>query len=74
MKRSHVSWSNFTDTVEGPCIVCNVEVRYLIPSDRSDPAFLYHPTCNVMPALREKLKAATPSPLPPGETIRFRNV
>jgi hypothetical protein len=72
MKRSRASWSNFTDVVEGPCAVCGVEVRYVIPNDRPDPAFLYHSTCDVMPVLREKLKAATPPPLPPEETIRFR--
>lgn len=72
MKRSHSSWSNFTDMVTGPCIVCNVEVKFLIPADRPDPTILFHPTCDVMPALREKLKAATPPPLPPSETIRFK--
>ena len=74
MKRSHVSWSNFTDKVEGPCIVCGVEMYFVLPNDRPDPAFLCHPTCDIMPALREKLKAATPPPLPPGDTIRFKNV
>ena len=72
MKRSHVSWSNFTDVIEGPCVVCGVDVRYVIPSDRPDPALLFHPTCNVMPILRDKLKAATPPPLPPEDTIRFK--
>ena len=72
MKRSKVSWSNFTDVVEGPCAVCGVEVRYVIPSDRPDPAILAHPTCDMMPVLREKLKAATPAPLPSDQTIRFR--
>ncbi len=73
MKRRHVSWSNFADVIEGPCVVCQTEVRYLLPADRPDPALLCHPTCDIMPALREKLKAATPPPLPPGETIRFKN-
>jgi len=72
MKRSKVSWSNFTDTIEGPCVVCGVSVHFVIPSDRPSPALLFHPTCDVMPALREKLKAATPPPLPPSDTIRFR--
>lgn len=74
MKRYHTSWSNFTDIIEGPCVVCNVEVRFLIPADRPSPSILFHPTCDVMPALREKLKAATPPPLPPSDTIRFRGV
>lgn len=73
MKRSRVSWSNFTDYVEGPCVVCGGEVHYVIPSDRPNPALLYHSTCDPMPALREKLKAATPPPLPPEETIRFKS-
>jgi hypothetical protein len=72
MKRSHVSWSNFTDEIVGPCVVCQGEVQFVIPSDRPDPTILFHPTCDVMPVLREKLKAATPPPLPPSETIRFR--
>jgi hypothetical protein len=49
-----------------------VNVRYVIPDDRPDPAILFHPTCDVMPVLREKLKAATPPPLPPEDTIRFK--
>lgn len=74
MKRTKVSWSNFTDKIEGPCVVCGAEVYFLIPNDRPSPALLFHPTCDVMPALREKLKAATPPPLPPEETIRFQTV
>ena len=73
VKRSRVSWSNFTDVVEGPCVVCGVNVRYVIPSDRPTPAILFHPTCDVMPVLRERLKAATPPPLPPDDTIRFKS-
>lgn len=73
MKRSHASWSNFTDVVEGPCAVCGLEVRYVIPADRPDPALLFHPTCDVIPILREKLKTATPPPLPAEDTIRFKN-
>ncbi len=65
MKRGHVSWSNFTDYIEGPCIVCGVEVRFVIPADRKDPAMLYHATCDIMGALRERLKSANPPPLPP---------
>ena len=72
MNRTRASWSNFTDVIEGPCAVCGVLVRYVIPNDRPDPAFLYHPTCDVMPILREKLKAATSPPLPSDQTIRFR--
>jgi len=53
-------------------VVCGVDVQYLLPKDRPDPALLFHPTCDVMPALREKLKAATPPPLPPEQTIRFK--
>ena len=53
--------------------VCGVDVRYVIPNDRPDPALLFHPTCDVMPVLREKLKAATPPPLPSDQTIRFRS-
>jgi hypothetical protein len=48
-------------------------VHFVIPNDRPSPALLFHPTCDVMPILREKLKAATPPPLPPGDTIRFKN-
>ncbi len=72
MKRTRASWSNFTDTIEGPCVVCGADVQFVIPNDRPNPALLFHPTCDVMPALREKLKAATPPPLPPEQTIRFR--
>jgi len=69
MKRYRASWSNFNDYIEGPCVVCGQEVRYVIPSDRPDPAFLYHATCDVMPALREKLKTVTVPPLPPEYTV-----
>ena len=72
MKRTRATWSNFTDTIEGPCVVCGVEVRFVIPNDRPDPALLYHPTCDVMPLLRERLKTVTPPPLPPDQTIRFQ--
>ena len=64
MKRTQVNWSNGVDLVEGPCAVCQKEVQYVIPSDRPDPAILYHATCDVMPLLREQLKKATPPPLP----------
>lgn len=69
MKRGHVSWSNFTDYIEGPCAVCGVEVRFVIPADRPDPSLLYHATCDVMGALREHLKTATPPPLPIEYTV-----
>ncbi len=70
MKRAHVSWSNATDKVEGPCVVCGQEVQYLIPSDRPDPAILYHATCDPIAAIRERLKTipALP-PLPISYTI-----
>lgn len=64
MKRTKVPWSNSTDLIEGPCAVCGQDVRYVIPDDRPDPAILYHATCDVMPLLREKLKTASPPPLP----------
>ena len=73
MKRGHVSWSNFTDFIEGPCVVCGVEVRFVLPSDRPDPALLYHATCNVMPVLRERLKSAHPPVLPAAYIIRPPN-
>lgn len=69
MKRGHVSWSNFTDYVEGPCVVCGVEVRFVIPSDKPSPSLLYHPTCDMMPAIREQLKSAKPPALPPEYVI-----
>jgi hypothetical protein len=47
-----------------------VEVRYVIPADRPDPAILYHSTCNVMPKLRELLQKAAPPPLAPEYTIK----
>ncbi len=73
MKRSHVSWSNLTDQVEGPCVVCGQEVHYVIPSDRPDPAILYHATCDPTPVIRERLKTQTPPPpLPANQTIRFK--
>ena len=68
MKRSKVSWSNSVDQIEGPCAVCQKDVQYVIPSDRPDPAILYHSTCDVMPLLREQLKKATP-PLLPSEYV-----
>jgi hypothetical protein len=74
MDRKRVSWSNFTDEIKGPCVVCGVEVHFVIPNDRPSPALLFHPTCDVMPILREKLKASTPPPMPPSETIRFKTV
>jgi len=72
MKRSHVSWSNFTDQVEGPCVVCGQEVQYVIPADRPDPAILYHATCDPIKALRERLKTAAPQPLAGNQTIHFQ--
>jgi len=69
MKRGHVSWSNFTDYIEGPCVVCGVEVHFVIPADRPSPSLLYHATCEVMPVLREHLKTATPPPLPVEYTV-----
>jgi len=72
MKRTRASWSNFTDVIEGPCVVCGVQVQYVIPNDRPDPALLYHPTCDVMPILRERLKSATPPAMAADQTIRFR--
>src|SRR5438105_11642741 len=73
MIRRHVSWSNFTDLVEGPCVVCGKEVQYVIPADRPSPVLLYHATCDPMGALRERLKTATPPPLPADQTIRFKS-
>jgi hypothetical protein len=65
MTRGHVSWSNFTDFIEGPCIICGNEVRYLLPADRPTPALLYHATCDPTPVLRQQLKAGPPPPLLP---------
>ena len=62
MKRTTIPWSDATDLIEGPCVVCGKEVRYVIPADRPDPALLYHATCDVMPLLRERLKTAPPPP------------
>lgn len=64
MKRTKVAWSNGVDQVEGPCVVCGKEVRFVIPDDRPDPALLYHSTCDMMPVLREQLKKAAPPRLP----------
>jgi hypothetical protein len=72
MKRTHVSWSNFTDRVEGPCVVCGQPVSYVIPADRPDPALLYHATCDPIAVLRARLKTFTPPPLPASQTIRFK--
>jgi hypothetical protein len=60
MKRAHTSWSNFTDSVEGPCVVCGQTVRFVIPADRQDPALLYHATCDPTPILRKRLKDIHP--------------
>lgn len=73
MNRQHVSWSNFTDSIEGPCAVCGQPVQFLLPADRPSPAFLTHGTCDIMPVLREKVKAARPAPLPADQTIRYKN-
>ncbi len=72
MKRTHSSWSNSTDIVEGPCVVCQQPVRYVIPFDRPDPVLLAHPTCDVMPALREKLRSVNPPVLPGEFTLHFK--
>ncbi len=72
MNRTHVSWSNFTDEVAGPCLVCGAEVRFVIPADRPSPAMLYHSTCDISAALRSSLKTATPPALPGSDTIRFK--
>lgn len=69
MKRTRVTWSNDVDQIEGPCIVCGKEVRFVIPSDRPDPSLLYHSTCDMMPMIREHLKTATPPPLMPSEYV-----
>jgi len=73
MKRTSSSWSNATDIVEGPCVVCQQPVKFVLPFDRKDPAFLAHPTCDVMPLLREKLKSVNPPVLPGEFTLRFRD-
>ena len=73
MKRSHVSWSNFTDRVEGACVVCGKDVDFVLPADRPSPVLLYHATCNPIQALRTSLKASTPPPpLAAKDTIRFQ--
>ncbi len=72
MKREKTSWSNLADVVVGPCAVCGQEVRYVIPSDRPDPAFLNHSTCDILPLLRVKIKTANPPPLPGQQTYRFK--
>jgi hypothetical protein len=73
MKRGHVSWSNFTDFVEGPCVVCGNEVRFVLPADRPDPALLYHATCDPMPVLRQQLKSLSVPALPSEYTVRKSN-
>lgn len=69
MKRSKVSWSNDVDEISGPCVVCGKEVHFVLPSDRPSPSLLYHPTCDMMPAIREQLKKANPPPLPVEYTV-----
>jgi hypothetical protein len=72
MKRTRVSWSNMVDQIEGPCVVCGQQVYFVLPADRPDPAILFHPTCDVMPKLREQLKSAKPPVLPPEYVIPRR--
>jgi hypothetical protein len=72
MTRSSTSWSVFVDQVEGPCVVCGVDVRYMLPSDRPTPALLYHATCDPTPFLRAGLKEAAPPLLPPEFTIHSK--
>jgi len=72
MTRKTSDYSNFVDVVEGPCVVCGKPVQYVIPHDRPDPAFINHSTCDVMPALRERLKSATPPKLAGEFTLRFQ--
>ncbi len=74
MKRSKVSWSNSVDVIEGPCVVCGKEVHFVVPDDRPSPALLYHPTCDMMPAIREHLKKATPPPMPAANVIPRKTV
>ena len=73
MNRQHSSWSNFTDVVEGPCVVCNQEVHFVIPADREDPTILYHATCDPIGVIRVNLKTKTVPPMNPSETIRYKN-
>lgn len=70
MMRRHTSWSNFVDDVEGPCVVCGGTVRFVLPSDRPDPALLYHSTCDPIQQIRERLKTIHPPPLAPEFTIK----
>lgn len=73
MNRRHASWSNFTDVIEGPCVVCGKDVQFVLPADRPSPSILYHITCDAMGKIRENVKKASPSPLAPSETIRWKN-
>jgi hypothetical protein len=68
MKRARVAWSNWVDSIEGPCVVCGKDVYFVVPSSRPDPAILYHITCDVMPKLREQLLKAKP-PLMPSQYV-----
>jgi hypothetical protein len=69
MKRSRSDYSNFVDVIEGPCVVCGKEVRFVIPADRPDPVLLYHPTCEMMPKIREHLQTVPPPPLMPAKNV-----
>ena len=69
IQRSKVSWSNAVDLIEGPCVVCGKEVRFVVPDDRPNPALLYHSTCDMMPAIRQQLKTVAPPPPLPAEYV-----
>ena len=69
MKRTPVSWSSVVEEVVGPCVVCGVEIRYVLAGGAPTPALLHHATCDPISVLRVNLKSANPPLLPPEFTI-----
>ena len=69
MKRTRSDYSNFVDVIEGPCVVCGKDVRFVVPADRPNPVLLYHPTCEMTPKIREHLKTVPPPPLMPAKNV-----
>lgn len=70
MIRKKVRWSSDTDSIEGPCLVCQGTVYFVIPRDRVSPTFLYHATCDPMTQIRQHLKTVEIPLLAPEFTLR----